>query len=98
MARILFQIVLPVLLPTLIYFAWLAAERRRIDRAGSGEPPDWSDAPWLWLVAGGVLLAGFLALATAFFGGDSIEGVYVPPQVIDGKVVPGHMEPTRRAP
>ena len=95
MGRILFQIVLPILLPTLIYVAWLAATRRRAEKAESGERPEWSEAPWLWLAAGGVALAAFLALASAFFGGAPVGGVYVPPQVIDGKVVPGRVEPTQ---
>ncbi len=93
MARILFQYILPIVLPTAVYFAWLAAERRRIARAGAGDAPHWHDAPWLWLAAIGVVLAVLIAIASALFGGADISGRYVPPRVEDGRIVPGHVEP-----
>ena len=93
MGRILFQYVLPILLPIAIYVAWLAAERRRVVRAGTGQPPRWQDAPWVWLVVAGVLLATVAAFAVALMGGDSIEGQYVPPRIENGRIIPGHVEP-----
>ena len=95
MARIFFQILLPIALPTILYLLWVAAERRRQERLGSGEAPQWQDAPWLWLGALGVFLAAIMAAALALLGGATTEGRYVPPQVIDGKIVPGHVEPKR---
>jgi hypothetical protein len=96
MARILVQIVFPILLPALLYALWLAAERRRLETAGGGQRPGWAEAPWFWLLALGVFFAGIIAVAVALFGGESIEGVYVPPQIKDGRVVPGHVEPPAR--
>lgn len=93
MARILFQLVFPILLPTLLYALWLAAERRRVEAAGTGEKPGWSDAPWLWLLALGVFFAGVIAIAFALLGGGDMQGTYVPPSVRDGRIVPGHIEP-----
>jgi hypothetical protein len=96
MARILVQIVFPILLPALLYALWLAAERRRLETAGTGQRPGWAEAPWFWLLALGVFFAGIIAVAVALFSGESIEGVYVPPQIKDGRVVPGHVEPPAR--
>ena len=96
MARFLVQIVLPLLLPFAIYAAWLAVEQRRLERLGRGERPGWGEAPWIWLVSLGVLLALAASLGAALFGGESPDGVYVPPRVgPDGRVVPGHVEPRR---
>jgi hypothetical protein len=93
MGRILFQFVLPIVLPTMIYVAWLMAERRRAEAPGGAAMRQWKDAPWLWLVALGVFFAILVALATALIGGESTEGVYVPPRLKDGEIVPGHVEP-----
>jgi hypothetical protein len=93
MARILFQLVFPILLPTLLYALWLAAERRRVEAAGTGEKPGWSDAPWFWLVALGVFFAGVIAVAIALLGGGDMQGTYVPPVVKDGQIVPGRVDP-----
>ena len=96
MGRVLFQIVFPILLPALLYALWLAAERRRLEAAGGGARSRWAEAPWLWLLALGVFFAGIIAVALALFGGESIEGNYVPPQIKDGQVVPGHVVPPSR--
>ena len=96
MGRILLQVVLPILLPSALYTLWMLAERRRLAAAGSIPSRHWVDAPWLWLLALGVFFAGILAMAFALLGGDSILGEYVPPQVKDGQIVPGHVVPPAR--
>jgi hypothetical protein len=97
MTRILLQIVLPLALPFLAYALWLSVERRRAEKLGRGEIPGWSEAPVVWLGASGLALA---AIAAAGFlllqGGDKADGVYVPPHLENGRIVPGHMEPQRR--
>jgi hypothetical protein len=93
MGRILLEFLLPLLLPTVLYLLWVRAERSRIERLGRGEPPRWQDAPFLWLALMGVVLAGAVLVALHFAGGSGIEGVYVPPRLIDGQVVPGHVDP-----
>src|SRR5690606_33472668 len=91
--RILFQYVLPILLPSLVYLGWLTYERRRIARGGAGKPTGWRDGPWPLLVGSGIVLAALITLAATLLDGAGIEGTYVPPRVEDGRIVPGHMEP-----
>jgi len=93
MVRILLEYVLPIILPTAVYFAWLATERRRVARVGAGKAPHWRDAPWLWLAAIGLVFAVLIAVASALFGGSDIAGRYVPPRFEGGRIVPGHVEP-----
>jgi hypothetical protein len=91
MARILFEFVLPIVLPTILYGLWLVASRRRAEAVG-GKLPLWVEAPWVWLLALGVAFVALLTLAIALFGGGSVDGVYVAPHIKDGLVVPGHVE------
>lgn len=95
MWRVVFEILLPLVLPSVLYFMWAAAERRRQEKLGAGETLAWADAPWVWLAAIGALLATSVAVALALIGGEPITGQYVPPQYIDGTIVPGHVEPPR---
>lgn len=88
--RALFTIVLPLILPTALYLLWALA-MRRVAATGMGDLL--RDVPWVWLVPAGVLLtAVVLLLIPLGFGGSN--GVYVPPEVVGGKLVPGHVEPT----
>ena len=96
MGRFLVQVVFPIVLPALLYALWLAAERRRLEAGGPAGRSRWAEAPWLWLLALGVFFAAIIAVAAALFGGESIEGQYVPPQIKDGSVVPGHVVPPAR--
>ncbi|MFQ5984728.1 MAG: DUF6111 family protein [Alphaproteobacteria bacterium] len=92
MLRKLLLYVLPFLLPLVAYGVWLAFARRKARLAGSGALPRWQEAPWTWLlIAGfGLLILGFASLA--LFGNGAPGGRYVPPQVIDGEIVPGRFE------
>jgi hypothetical protein len=93
MLRVLLTIVLPLLLPTAIYAAWVVM----LQWSARGEPLRWTTLPWIWLSIAGVLLLGVvLAVVTVHFG-ESDGGTYVPPRYEDGRVVPSHIEP-RRAP
>jgi hypothetical protein len=47
----------------------------------------------LWLLALGLFFAALLTVALSVFSGDGIEGRYVPPQLENGRIVPGHVEP-----
>lgn len=98
MGRILLQYALPILLPSLVYLAWLFYENRRIANGGEGKVRRWEEGPWAWLVAGGLALGVLVAIVTVVLTGRGKEGTYVPPRVEDGRVVPGHLEPARPKP
>jgi len=89
MPRVLLTIVLPLLLPTVLYLLWVTTLRpARRDGATL-----WRALPWLWLAGAGVaLLAIVLFVVTVHFGARQ-EGVYVPPRWENGHIVPGHIEP-----
>ena len=89
MIRILLTIVIPLLLPTLLYLLWLVAARRALPAA----PGPWRALPWPWLLGVGLVLAAAMLYLIGTRIGGSPQGVYVPPQYIDGRVVPGHVEP-----
>ncbi len=91
MIRAFLTVVLPLLLPTALYLLWAIA-MRRAEAAGINQLL--RGLPWLWLGgAGVVLLAGVLALVALGFGRSADTAHYVPPRTIDGKIVPGHIEP-----
>ena len=89
MLRVLLTIVLPLLLPTAIYMAWIAFASRAANR----EKVRLGAMPLVWLaLAGVVLLAAVLVTVTVHFG-EPVRGRYVPPRYEDGRVVPPHLEP-----
>jgi len=88
MLRVFLTIVLPLVLPTALYLAWV----RLAGGLGSGAIR-WRALPWGWLAgAGAVLLALILLVVTPHFG-TSQPGIYVPPRYENGRIVPGHIEP-----
>lgn len=94
MIRLLIEFIVPLLLPTALYGLWVAWSRRRDAAGGTGVPADWRTAPWIWLVGTGMALALAAAIGTGLGTNQGdIKGTYVPPRVIDGKVVPGHVDP-----
>ncbi len=89
MARVFLTIVLPLLLPTLLYLLWLMAT----ERAPIAAPGAWRELPWPWLLGAGVVLAALLLWVVVVGLGGPTQGTYVPPHYIDGRVVPGHLVP-----
>ena len=91
MIRAFLTIVLPLLLPTALYLLWAIAMRGALAAGITGAL---RDLPWPWLAAAGVvLLICVLALVALGFGRSADTAHYVPPRTIDGKIVPGHIEP-----
>lgn len=89
MLRVFLTIILPLLLPTVLYLLWISTLGSPEERGAVR----WTTLPWVWLAgAGVVLLAIVLVVVTVHFG-SSQEGVYVPPRWQNGRIVPGHIEP-----
>lgn len=98
MIRLLLEFLLPLFAPTLAYAFWLALRRRPADEGPDG--PDAAaavperGAPWVWLGATGIVLVAVVAVVlgmTRSLGEPG--GTYVAPRVIDGRIVPGHVDP-----
>lgn len=93
MIRVVLTIVLPLLLPTVLYvlwhLLWLAAQRRAPLR---GQAAAWDTAPWLWLAVAGLVLAALMLIALNVNVGGPREGIYVPPHLRGGQVVPGRVD------
>ncbi len=91
--RLLLELLLPAMIPALIYLGYLQVERRRAARNGADEPlPWWAETPWLALAVAGVLLAGTVLSVIVVNSGDAINGVYVPAHMDNGTLVPGHVD------
>ena len=70
------------------------------ENPGGAEDPEEDESlavvrtvPWLWLAGIGVVLTMISAVWFADFDREPPGGVYVPPQMIDGRIVPGHVVP-----
>lgn len=93
-----------ILLPTAAYLLWMAATARRGRpssppgaSAGAGGTDVaaaprglWADAPWPWLISGGLLLAIVSFAWLALNDGAPAGSVYFPARVVDGVVQPGY--------
>ena len=86
--RRLLTILLPLLLPTLLYFGYLWFARSR-GATGSGGTQSVRDIPWFWLGIAGLLLLAVTLVASTLIGGAAPGSHYQPPQLIDGQVQPG---------
>src|SRR5205085_12464636 len=87
MLRVLLTIVLPLVLPTALYLAWI-----RTTQGAEGGPPRWRALPWVWLVGAGTLLLIVVLVAVNVHFGNSQSGVYVAPRSVNCRVVAGHAE------
>ena len=71
MIRKLLTVVLPLILPFLIYGIYLVLAQRKARLAGEGKLPRWQDAPWTWIIlSGAVLLAATLVALRIYSGGE----------------------------
>ena len=90
MTRVFLTIVLPLMLPTALYVLWTVGAGRF--HAAEPGPGPWRELPWLWLALAGTVLALAMLAAVVELGGTK-NGVYVPPHLENGAIVPGHVEP-----
>ena len=78
-------IVVPLILPTMLYYFYMVA------RMGHRETMA-QDLPWSWLAAAGGLLLVVTLGASAVMDRHAPGSKYISPTVVDGVVVPGHFE------
>ncbi len=91
--RLLLELILPAVIPALIYLGYLQVEQRRAAQGDAGAPlPWWAQTPWLALAVAGVLLAATVLSVIVVNSGDAINGVYVPAHMDKGTLVPAHVE------
>ena len=83
MGRVFLTVIVPLLLPTLVYGAWRVAVGRAINLPAS----------WIWLLIAGLVLSSLTLVIVSLNFGGAREGIYVPPHISGGRVVPGHVEP-----
>jgi hypothetical protein len=88
MPRELLTLFVPLILPTVLYLAWLQAMRW----SQEGGAATWRGVPWVWLGVTGVALAALVLFVVTVHFGTSAPGTYVPPRYENGKIVPGHIE------
>ncbi|MBL6931636.1 MAG: hypothetical protein ISR45_01715 [Rhodospirillales bacterium] len=92
MIRVFFLYILPILLPSAMYFCWITFIHK-----GEKEGPDKQalvrEGPWFRLLFAGLGLMIIGLAVTAFTGGMSPNGQYQAPYAKDGKIVPGRMVP-----
>lgn len=83
MLRFLLQYLLPLVLPFLIWFGYVALSQ--------GRSMDWLDrTPWVPLAIAGVVLLAISLVTWSLMTGAPREAIYVPPRFEDGQLVPGH--------
>jgi len=90
MNRVLLLYLLPLLLPTALYVAWVLWGRRRA-REGKA-PPSLGDGPWFWLILAGFALMVAGLSYVALTGGHEPGGTYQAPRYEDGRVIPGQVK------
>ena len=81
--RVIFERTLLFLLPFAAYFGFFLLTQARPPRA---------QAPWLVLVIAGLMLVAASFVYLGLTQGESTSGVYVPPHMQNGTIVPGHVE------
>jgi hypothetical protein len=82
--RLFLQYVLPLLLPFLIYAAYVALAQGRI--------PNWLDLnerEWVMLGGTGLALLMISLVTWSLLSGSPPDETYVPPHLEDGRIVPG---------
>lgn len=89
MLRVLLEYIVPLALPTAIYFAFQWWVARRAVAGHPVEKPKWWDAPWPWLVAAGIVLLLITLAVLAVTSGAPPDASYHPPDLQNGQVRPG---------
>jgi len=95
MARILLTVVLPIVLPLLLYLGYARMVRRQRQSSGGEDLAPWQKGPWSWLMLSGIglviVILAIYRLTTGLPPGTEIEA----PRTVDGVVVPSHVRGTQ---
>lgn len=91
MLREFLTLVVPLLLPTILYLLWLRAMRW----SETGSAIAWHRLPWVWLVLTGVALTALVLFVVTVGFGTAMPGIYIPPRFENGRIIPGHIEPAK---
>lgn len=92
MLRVFFTVILPLILPTLLYLTYMYITHLRSHYQAS-EVSWWVNVPWFTLLLSGFVLIVLVLGVFMVLGRDPIGGKYIPAQVIDGQIVPGRVVP-----
>lgn len=93
MGRTLLQILVPLLLPLMLYFTWVKVARGLAQARGqpaSGPAPSLLSGPWQWLLGAGLVLLIIGFIGWVFLQETLPAGEYVPTRWVDGEIVPGY--------
>ncbi|MEO1281848.1 MAG: DUF6111 family protein [Pseudomonadota bacterium] len=85
MVRIVVENIILLLLPTILYFTYIAVMKR--NSVSRQQVVD--DTPFIWLFTGGVVLMLGVLVTFGNMTGHTPGEVYQPPVFRDGKIVPG---------
>lgn len=92
MIRVFFLYVLPILLPSILYFCWITFIHKG-EQDGPNREKLVREGPWFRLIFAGLGLMIIGLVVTAITGGMSPDGQYQAPYTKDGEIVPGRMVP-----
>ena len=81
----------PVLIPLLLYAAWMIVVRNKARKAGT-PLPRFREGPWFWavVIALGCGVVIFLSLGMS---NEPVVGDYIPPHMENGAIIPGQVRP-----
>jgi len=105
MLRIIVTYILPLALPTVLYFVWTAWVRKQVrtnrakarseGTADHTEPEEFDlKTPWFRLILAGVILMAVGLVLSVFLGPKNApDSVYQPPRMENNTIIPGQYVP-----
>ena len=85
MIRLVLERVALFAIPFILFAAYVMANQRVAQRPRP-------DTPWVWLSIAGLVLVILSFVVVGLTEGETTKGVYVPPQEVNGKIIPGHVD------
>ena len=85
MIRMVLERVALFAIPFILFAAYVMANQRVAQRPRP-------DTPWVWLSIAGLVLVILSFVVVGLTEGETTKGVYVPPQEVNGKIIPGHVD------